>query len=260
MAFELLKMTGGACEMTQSLQMKTKGLPWPQSLRERAAAATELRAERLPDILDLLASGYPPAFASDSRDRIVFWNEGATELLGRRADQVVGRYCYEAIGGRDMRGNCFCQASCKVVATLRAGRPVSAFELEVSANGHGRRLAHVTILRIPSVRPDLFTIVHILAPIDPAGRLAQSLAAATVAAPAAAPSDSSPPLTRREQEVLQWVASGLQNKEIARKLDLSLATVRNHVHSVLEKLEVHSKLEAVSLAYRSGWVRREQAG
>ena len=265
MAFELLKMTGGGCEMTQSLQMKTTGRPWPQSLRERAAAATELHAERLPEVLDLLASGYPPAFASDSRDRIVFWNEGAAELLGRRADQVLGRYCYDVLGGRDPRGNPFCQASCPVVATLRAGRPVSAFELEVSANRHGRRLAHVTILRIPSVRPELYTIVHILAPVDPAGRLAQSLAAVAVAAPAAAapaaaPGDSSPPLTRREQEVLQWVASGLPNKEIARKLDLSLATVRNHVHNVLEKLEVHSKLEAVSLAYRSGWVRREQAG
>src|SRR2546425_5684796 len=73
MAFELLKMTGGGCEMTQSLQMKTTGQPWPQSLRERAAAPTELCAERLPEVLDLLASGYPPAFASDSRDRIVFW-------------------------------------------------------------------------------------------------------------------------------------------------------------------------------------------
>src|SRR6266540_3996023 len=239
--------------MNPSLQLKRFGRPCPQGLREPAAAATELRSERLPEVLDLLASGYPPAFASDSRDRIVFWNEGATELLGRRADQVLGRHCYEAIGGRDVSGNCFCNANCPVVTTLRAGRPVSAFELEVSANGHGRRLAHVTILRIP-------------APIDPAGRLAQSLAAAG-AAPAAVPGgepavatpDSPPPLTRREQEVLQWVASGLQNKEIARKLGLSLATVRNHVHNVLEKLEVHSKLEAVSLAFRSGWVRREQA-
>ncbi len=245
--------------MNQSLQMKRDGRSGPQGLRGPGPAATELRSERLPEILDLLACGYPPAFASDSRDRIVFWNEGAAKLLGRRADQVLGRYCYEAIGGRDVLGNCFCQASCPVVATLRAGRPVSAFELEVSANGHGRRLAHVTILRIPSVRPDLHTIVHILAPIDPAGRLAQSLAAAG-AAPAVAPPDSPPPLSRREHEVLQWVASGLQNKEIARRLGLSLATVRNHVHNVLDKLEVHSKLQAVSLAFRSGWVRRERAG
>jgi DNA-binding CsgD family transcriptional regulator len=253
--------------MSQSLRTKTIGRPWPQGLRESAATATELRTERLPEVLDLLASGYPPAFATDSRDRIVFWNEGATELLGRRPDQVLGRHCYEAIGGRDVRGHCFCRASCPVVATLFAGRPVPAFELEVSANGHGRRLAHVTILRIPSVRPDLHTIVHILAPIDTAKRLAQSLVAPG-AAPATvpreqaavAPPDTPPPLSHREQEVLQWVASGLQNKEIARELGLSPATVRNHVHNLLEKLEVHSKLEAVSLAFRRGWVRREQAG
>jgi DNA-binding NarL/FixJ family response regulator len=50
------------------------------------------------------------------------------------------------------------------------------------------------------------------------------------------------------------MAEGLQNKEIAQKLDISLATVRNHVHNLLEKLGVHSKLEAISLAYRAGWV------
>jgi len=255
--------------MHQSPVVKLNGRWHPQELRGLASAATGLHSERLPEVLDLLASGYPPAFASDSRDRIVFWNEGAAELLGRRADQVLGRHCYDVLGGRDPRGKPFCQACCPVVATLRSGRPVSAFELEVAANGHGRRLAHVTILRIPSVRPDLHTVVHILAPIDPAGRLARSLAdAGASAAPAAVPSrvpavtpaDPSAPLTPREREVLHWVAAGLQNKEIARKLGLSLATVRNHVHNVLEKLEVHSKLEAVSLAFRSGWVRREQAG
>jgi DNA-binding NarL/FixJ family response regulator len=50
------------------------------------------------------------------------------------------------------------------------------------------------------------------------------------------------------------VAAGLQNKEIAHKLGISLATVRNHIHNILEKLDVHSKLEAVSLAFRQGWV------
>ncbi len=50
------------------------------------------------------------------------------------------------------------------------------------------------------------------------------------------------------------MAAGLQNKEIAHKLGISLATVRNHIHNILEKLDVHSKLEAVSLAFRQGWV------
>ena len=62
------------------------------------------------------------------------------------------------------------------------------------------------------------------------------------------------PLTPRETEVLYHVAAGLQNKEVARNLGLSLATVRNHVHNILVKLGVHSKLEAVSLSFRNGWI------
>jgi DNA-binding NarL/FixJ family response regulator len=62
------------------------------------------------------------------------------------------------------------------------------------------------------------------------------------------------PLTPREREILGLVASGLQNKEVAEKLGVSLATVRNHVHNILDKLGLHSKLEAVALAFRSGWV------
>jgi len=83
------------------------------------------------------------------------------------------------------------------------------------------------------------------------------LGAAELPGPGARPptSETDPPLTAREREILQWVAGGLQNKEVAQKLDLSLATVRNHVHNILEKLSVHSKLEAVSLAFRQGWVR-----
>jgi DNA-binding NarL/FixJ family response regulator len=50
------------------------------------------------------------------------------------------------------------------------------------------------------------------------------------------------------------VAAGLQNKEVARNLGLSVATVRNHVHNILVKLAVHSKLEAVSLSFRKGWI------
>ncbi|HEY7515429.1 MAG TPA: LuxR C-terminal-related transcriptional regulator, partial [Vicinamibacteria bacterium] len=63
----------------------------------------------------------------------------------------------------------------------------------------------------------------------------------------------------RENEVLQCVADGLQNKEVAQKLGISVATARNHVHNILEKLEVHSKLEAISLAFRRGWVERRSS-
>lgn len=226
------------------------------------------RLTREPDLLDVLASGHPPAFATDTRDRLVFWNRGASDLLGRNSDDALGRHCWEVIGGRDVFGNRFCYGNCPVAASLRAGESVRGFELSVPAPGARPLLTHVTILRIPSVRPDLYTIVHILNPVQESSRLARVLEklGATPVEPGAprpgpVPADGEdgtapPQLTAREREVLRWVAAGLQNKEIAQTLDLSLATVRNHIHNILEKLGVHSKLEAVSLAFRNGWVPR----
>jgi DNA-binding NarL/FixJ family response regulator len=61
-------------------------------------------------------------------------------------------------------------------------------------------------------------------------------------------------LTARETEVLQLLAEGLPTDEMAARLYLSVNTVRNHVHSVLRKLGVHSRLEAVAHGIRRGLI------
>lgn len=58
------------------------------------------------------------------------------------------------------------------------------------------------------------------------------------------------PLTRREQEVLGMLADGLDQNEIARRLVISPKTVGTHIERILSKLGVHSRAEAVALAYR----------
>jgi DNA-binding NarL/FixJ family response regulator len=57
-------------------------------------------------------------------------------------------------------------------------------------------------------------------------------------------------LTDRELEVLRLVAKGLNNREIAKQLFISENTVKNHVRNILEKLQLHSRMEAVRYAVR----------
>jgi DNA-binding NarL/FixJ family response regulator len=63
-------------------------------------------------------------------------------------------------------------------------------------------------------------------------------------------------LTRREIEILRFIAErNLSNKQIARELRLSIYTVKNHVHSIIEKLSVEDRQTAVRLAVRHGLLR-----
>ncbi|RLV49891.1 DNA-binding response regulator [Nocardioides mangrovicus] len=59
-----------------------------------------------------------------------------------------------------------------------------------------------------------------------------------------------PRLTDRELEVLRLVAKGLNNREVAKELFISENTVKNHVRNILEKLQLHSRMEAVMYAVR----------
>ena len=59
-------------------------------------------------------------------------------------------------------------------------------------------------------------------------------------------------LTTRELEVVELIEKGLSNKEIAAQLSIAVTTVKNHVHSILEKLKVHRRGEAASLVRGSG--------
>jgi DNA-binding NarL/FixJ family response regulator len=59
-----------------------------------------------------------------------------------------------------------------------------------------------------------------------------------------------PKLTEREMQVLKLVARGMNNRDIAKELYISDNTVKNHVRNILEKLQIHSRMEAVMVAVR----------
>ncbi|HZG76346.1 MAG TPA: response regulator transcription factor [Paenibacillus sp.] len=80
------------------------------------------------------------------------------------------------------------------------------------------------------------------------------------APPAVTPSDgapSRPPLTARETEVLRLVASGRSNRAVSEELHLSEHTVKNHLKSILHKLQLQNRVQLARLAVERGWVRDE---
>lgn len=63
------------------------------------------------------------------------------------------------------------------------------------------------------------------------------------------------PLTSREIEILDCIARGLSNKEIASQLSISGQTVKNHITSILSKLQVNDRTMAVIHAIQQGWIK-----
>lgn len=83
----------------------------------------------------------------------------------------------------------------------------------------------------------------------------QSAFQAGQADPSPAPEVDIPQLTQREQEILTLIAQGRSNQEIAKSLFIAPGTVRVHVHTILQKLEVRDRTQAAVLALQRGLIR-----
>lgn len=127
----------------------------------------------------------------------------------------------------------------------------SAREL-LAAGAHGVLRRDVSTERLVQA---MGTVMHGLAVIDPMlldEPRPVGIASARLGAEAAEVEVE--PLTARETEVLELVASGLSNKMIAEELRISAHTVKFHVNAILAKLDVHSRTEAVVRAMQLGVV------
>lgn len=214
------------------------------------------------EALDRIARSGEAVFAIDSADRIVLWNKKCEELLGKTARNVLGKRCFEVLGGRDSSGNVYCYRNCPVAfqARERPKEPVQRFPLSVETAKGDRRWIEVSLFAIPSYHPALSTVVHVLREDKKrSSTLEKDLGRAAASAaeplwPMTTGEGQPVDLTPREKEILRSLARGLSTRAIAKALFISPVTVRNHIQNLLQKLDVHTKLAAVVFAYRNNLI------
>lgn len=194
-----------------------------------------------------------PVFVTDRQNHIVCWNQSAAHLLGYSEEEAVGSGCGSLLEGCDVNENRYCSDNCPVTQMATRSETVHHFDLRLRAKDGTPVVVDVSILTFVVDPADGFFLAHVL---TPSGR--SSAAPLSVSSP---PHDQlvsvrhssdvrARKLTAREVEVLAMLAAGRTTPEVAERLHISTLTARNHIQNILDKLEVHSKAEAVAFAFQ----------
>ena len=177
-----------------------------------------------PDLAPSIAKLKVPAYILDRTGTVRWMNAAAVrhfgDLRGRKLGQVVDRE-YLTLARQEF--------AAKVLGTTEASEGKV-----VLRSADGRRI-RVDISSTQLVEGD--AIVGVFGLADPADE------------PLPASGPSTPHLTPRQLDVLRHLASGHSTEHIARALGIATETVRNHVRGIMERLDVHTRLEAVIRAH-----------
>ncbi len=218
----------------------------------------------LRELKDLVESTADAAFAVDGAGLIVAWNAAAEELLGRRAEAVIGQPCGQVLHGSDECGP-VCSPDCGIRQAVGERRQVRNYDLQLPT-ARGRQWCNVSVLVAEVANSTLPYSIHIVRGVDTRKRLeilmrdfivneaglpAEEVKA--VAATTRTPSREAR-LSERELEVLRLLARGETTEGIAAQLHISRTTVNNHVQHILHKLNAHNRLEAIRRAERAGLI------
>lgn len=206
---------------------------------------------QLAALFDTSADG---VYVVDVDQRIVYWNAAATEMTGEGAEALIGRRCYEVVGGVDFAGRCICKQDCQTIVRVRRGEAVPDYDVLCRAFPGRRLLINISIMpaRVAGFEHALAVHIfrdvsgrHICDPLDPS-----LVAALEQMGP---PDDAvAPALTAREGEVLRLLAAGSSVRDIAKELVVTPNTVRNHIENLMGKLGAHGRLQAIAIAARHG--------
>jgi PAS domain S-box-containing protein len=216
------------------------------------------------EMIETLKGAADGAFVVDQNLRIKFWNKSAQKVLGFSNDDVVGQLCFHILQGCDGEKRLICEEYCQVAKLALKAEPVTDYDIRARTNHGDKRWLNMSIITTKmSENGHKKLIIHLFRDISQRKKdeifFRQLLETARryhkIPAELNNEKVNNPhieELTGREKEVLTLVARGLSTQEIAETLFISRNTVRNHVQHILQKLQVHSRLEAVTHALKNG--------
>ncbi len=209
------------------------------------------------ELFSLLEDTADAAFTVNEQGSICSWNRAAEKLFGYAPAQVLHKSCADLFQGRGNLGNLVCTHNCNVLECSATHRDISNYDLEVQSHSEQRIWVNISILVFEDRRTKRRLLVHLCRDIT--GRkkneeLTQqfvALAKQLVALPGeqgmATPVSS---LTPQEKRVLRLLSEGKTPAQVARALQITARTLRNHIHHANQKLGTRSRLEAVIHAVR----------
>jgi PAS domain S-box-containing protein len=215
----------------------------------------EVVLKRLHTLLDGTADA---AFAVDAAGRITGWNEAASELFGLTKAEAIGSSCHQVLQCSDDNGM-VCAEQCVIERAARVNHPLVNFDLRLQTRT-GKIWCNLSTLIVNDEASGALNAIHLVRPVETRKRLEQALSEFVRAhvknnlngAPMGPPPSIKIPLTSREVEVLRSLAKGHRTKAIADQLNISTATVNNHIKHILSKFDAHSRLEVIRQAESIG--------
>lgn len=188
------------------------------------------------------------AFAINRCGVIVLWNSAAEETFGFPATTALGQSCWKLLAGKDAYGNHYCSKHCSVKKMAFRHEPANTFKASYKTASGKRKYFTISSVTVFAKNGDEM-LLHICHPENKTMESANN--SLKTNGPTICHNGT---LTPREIETLTLLAEGMTTSEIASMLNISVSTVRNHLHRVLHKLHVHTRLEAVLLSKQLGLI------
>ncbi|HEV8428275.1 MAG TPA: LuxR C-terminal-related transcriptional regulator [Pyrinomonadaceae bacterium] len=203
------------------------------------------------------------AFAVDGGGCISAWNKAAVDLFGVIATEAIGVRCHNILQCGD-ENEVVSSERCIIARVARDNCARSHFDLQLQTKTGKQWCNLSTLIGSDPVSGQRHT-VYIVRPCEIWKRLEQAfsefvrtqnrygLNGVSTISPVAAPAINNG-LTSREIEVLKRLAKGDSTRTIANQLNISSATVNNHVKHILTKFDAHTRLEAIRHAESTGMI------